>query len=254
MTVTVSVVVPVKHNVHPDLLPSLYHQEGISWEYIPIRGEMPIGEARQRGVDRANGKYIAFVDADCVLSHQRWLELMVNRITGNIAMTWAPGRIPPMCSWANRYALQTHPLSEPPAIISRENYVPVGTGHCVIRRDVINEIGGFQRLDAAEDIDLTRRIVDAGYLLQFVPIGVYHYHVSSLHEYYRKYYRNIKAGRNNTMWKAEYLEKRPPLVDMFFSSPRFAVSRAIEERDPRWMLHPLITGLKIPVAMAAMIA
>ena len=254
MTVDVSIVVPVKHHVHPDLLPSIYQQRGVSWEYSPVSGEIPIGEARQRGVDISSGKYVAFIDADCVIAHPGWLGYMVQNINGQVAMVWAPGRIPPVCSWINRYALQTHPLANPPQFISRENYVPVGTGHCVIRRDVIDEICGFKPLDAGEDIDLTRRIVDAGYLLRFVPIGVYHYHVASFGEYYRKYFRNIRAGKQSQVWRAEHIEKKPPLVNTLLSAPRFACAQLVEQKDPRWLLHPFITGMKIPVALAAMVA
>jgi glycosyltransferase involved in cell wall biosynthesis len=248
----VSVVVPVRDRVHPDLLASLDAQCYTTWEFIHIRGRMPIGQARQMGVDAARGRYVAFIDADCVLSSHVWLNQMVKGIIGNVAMTWAPGIVPDDSPWINRYALRTHPLTHPPEIITRENYVPVGTGHCVIRKDAIDLIGGFKPLAAGEDVDLTRRLVDAGFSLRFVPHGVYHYHVASLREYYRKYYRNIRAARDNPPWREENIERRPPLIDTFLSAPRRGWSLFIEERDPRWLLHPLITGMKAPIALAAM--
>lgn len=250
----VSVVVPIRNEWTVSSGSSIITQAGVDVEVIPITGEMPIGIARQNGVDRATHDLIAFIDSDCVLPDSCWLRRMVDSLGGVIVMSWAPGMAHPDSPWINRYALKTHPLTHPPEIITKRNYTPVGTGHCVIRKDVIEEVGGFKPLAAGEDVDLTRRIVDAGYALRFVPLGVYHYHVKSLWEYYRKYYRNIRAARDNPAWRSEHIEKRPPVVNTLLNSPQVAFSQAISERDPWWLMHPFIQGMKVPLAAAAMLS
>jgi len=80
-------------------------------------------------------------------------------------------------------------------VIGIDNYAPVGTSHLLIRKDLIELVGGFKDISFKEDTDLTYRIMQIGYKFMYMPDEkCYHYHVKNCREYLRKEFRNKHRG------------------------------------------------------------
>lgn len=199
-----------------------------------------IGAARQRALEESTTEYIAFLDSDCIPVRNTWIsELLAQATIPDVGMVWSPGEIPPDSPWINRYALHSHTLPDPPETITRDNYVPVGTGSCIVRKSVVTWIGGFKN-------------VMAGYAIKFVKSPVYHYHVRTLIQYFRKYVRNIRNAKDLETWKEEYIEKPESFINQILGAPLAAAKGYKATRDPAWLMHPVIMAFKGPLALAAL--
>ena len=103
-----------------------------------------IGYARQRGIEHCSGRIIAFIDSDCVLPNEFWLSEMLKGFNKtNIAGTWVLGKYNKNDSSIMRYSILSHPLrGHEPLIVGKQNYIPNGTGHTLIKKDIIETVGG----------------------------------------------------------------------------------------------------------------
>jgi len=147
-----------------------------------IYNNSSIGYARQRGIEHSLGEYIAFIDSDCILPSSHWLTEMISGFEDStIAGTWVLGKCDRSCSSIMRYSILSHPLrNHEPLIVNLENYIPIGTGHTIIRKKIIEQVGGFKDLQSAEDIEITYLIVKLGYKFKYMYGNeVLHYHVAS---------------------------------------------------------------------------
>jgi len=213
-----------------------------------------IGFARQKGIEHSSGEYIAFIDSDCILPSRSWLSRMLYGFNApNVAGTWVLGKYRKEDLGIMRYSILSHPLRghEPP-IVGKENYVPIGTGHTIIRKDLINNVGGFRDIKAAEDIELTYSLVNAGYVFRYMPGNeVVHYHVTSLRQLINKMRRNITGGINSPVWISEHLKRNRKDIVMELSMlypVYFALTMMMKDRDIAWFWHPVIILSKYIVA------
>lgn len=122
-----------------------------------------IGGVRNAGIEVAEGEVIAFLDADCV-APPGWLEeavdVLVDRSVGAVGGSCT---VPETGSWVER-ARWTHPPS------SQRNVKALASSSLIARRDVLEQVGGFNdELGAAEDDDLSTRVREAGYCLILAP-------------------------------------------------------------------------------------
>jgi GT2 family glycosyltransferase len=131
----------------------------------PGRGR---ASARNAGVRRARGAWIASTDCD-VVPEPRWLEAALDaaRATGAAAVE---GAIRPLA----REARGPHDTHQDSGTGGR--YM---TGNMLYRRDLLDELGGFdERFDTfLEDSDLAYRILDAGHEIPFAPEACVHHPV-----------------------------------------------------------------------------
>ena len=214
-----------------------------------------IGYARQRGIEHCSGRIIAFIDSDCVLPNEFWLSEMLKGFNKtNIAGTWVLGKYNKNDSSIMRYSILSHPLrGHEPLIVGKQNYIPIGTGHTLIKKDIIETVGGFKDIPASEDVELTYSIVEKGYYFRYIPGNeVIHYHITSLRQMIKKIQRNITGGLNSPVWKSEYMERNHLNVikDLSFIYPLYnAITMAIKDRDIAWMWHPIIILIKYFVAV-----
>jgi mycofactocin glycosyltransferase len=126
--------------------------------------------ARNAGLRRATGEVVAFTDADCVVEPD-WLERLVAPLA-DPAVGIAGGRIlarPPVGAVArfgevihdHRMAIEVY---QPPYAI---------TMNWASRRATLIELDGFDEgLRRCEDVDLSYRLVQAGYRLAYVAEAV----------------------------------------------------------------------------------
>jgi GT2 family glycosyltransferase len=163
-----------------------------------------------------------------------------------------------------RYSIISNPLRKhPPDLVDLANFVPVGTGHTIIRRNEILEAGGFRDLPAAEDIDLVYRLVSKGYFFKFIPNAeVYHYHVTSFSQLLKKTRRNIMGGIKSPVWQEQFLGKKKFVWNILkcawsgtIAGPFFyCMIKAIWEKEYAWLWHPYVMFFNIFVSFQVIIS
>jgi glycosyltransferase involved in cell wall biosynthesis len=155
--------------------------------------------ARNRGIDAARAKILAFTDADCIPAAD-WLERGIAALDSGEADLIA-GQI-------------EVPLGERPSAAQlvdfsswydQEDFAARGaaaTGNLWIRREVLSKIGGFdENLMSGGDMDLTERAVGHGYKLEYagdvvvshLPEGYWHV----LKKSYREGNEAARRGRSH---------------------------------------------------------
>lgn len=155
-----------------------------------------LGSARNLIVNRANGEYLLFVDADEILTPQ-YIEKQVQAMENNpkLGITAGVFRTLP-----NNLILN---LEVAPNIVNQKSYGKpknfiwkteklIGTGGTTFRTQAIRQVNGFDESikGAGEDTDLVLRIKKAGWLLQPNTAELYELHggLSTPHALWKKYY------------------------------------------------------------------
>lgn len=136
----------------------------------PTRGP---AAARNAGLRSATGEVVAFTDADCRVDPDWLAELVAPLEDARVGIAGGTIRALPPANDIERFGEAIHDhrqaieVFEPPYAI---------TMSWASRRAVLEEVGGFDtRFRRCEDVDLSYRIVQAGYTLAFVPKAlVYH--------------------------------------------------------------------------------
>lgn len=173
--------------------------------------------ARNQGLVNAKGAIVAFTDADCVV-HTDWLKEIIAPlqeedigIVGGTILARQP------CNAIEKFGELIHDhrkaieVFQPPYVI---------TMNWASRRAVLVEAGLFDaRLLRQEDVDLTYRIMQAGYRLAFAPRAiVYHRNERTLlglaKEGYAHGYHSIFLGHKHDRWVRGFVpgrraERRP---------------------------------------------
>ncbi len=165
---------------------------------VPIRTvretRKGVASARNRGINDARGRWIAFFDDDQV-AEPSWLAALMStarqtgaRVVGGAVELRLTEQerlaLPPVC----RNLLGEFLPSESPCPYSR--HVAAGTGNVLIARDVFDQIGCFDESlrEAGEDTDLNRRIRQANIKAWYTPRAIVH-HVVPPHRLEEEYFR-----------------------------------------------------------------
>jgi glycosyltransferase involved in cell wall biosynthesis len=224
-----------------------------------------IGFARQKGSEHSDGEYCAFIDSDCVLPSENWLVNMMEGFSDSrVVGTWTLGTYHRTDPSIMRYSIISNPLRKnPPDLICLANFVPVGTGHTIIRKEEMLDVGGFKDLSAAEDIDLVYRLVKEGYYFKFIPNAeVLHYHVTSFSELLKKNRRNITGGMKSPVWQEQFLGKKKFLWNILKCSWSgtvigpflYGMVMAIHEKEYAWLWHPYVMFFNILLSFQVIIS
>lgn len=155
-----------------------------------------IGYARQKGVEHARGTFIAFTDADCVVS-QGWLSELLRHFTDDgVAAVGGPNITPQDdTSFAKCVGAVLSYLSKPGARYGLKGGEVMEVYHnptcnVMYRRDVLEECGGFDcTLITVDDEELDWRIRRRGYRILYTPSAVvYHYRKPTWKKFMRMAY------------------------------------------------------------------
>ncbi len=164
---------------------------------LPVPENTSIGKARQVGVDNAKGEIIAFIDADVELPYKEWfIDMMQPLECGFGTMEFYPKEMIAgtqtlaKCHENDPWILKHlhNSFEYPDKVIGIRNYQMVGTGHCLIRKKCIEQVGGFRDINSSEDLDITRKIMETNLVFIYLPSEkVYHYHVDGIKQYIKKH-------------------------------------------------------------------
>jgi len=162
--------------------------------------------ARQTGVEASRGRFLAFTDADC-RPDPGWLRKGAARLErdercgivgGAIELTVGDERRPTM---AERYELATAFRQQ--EYIERWSFAV--TANLLIRREVLDEAGGFDRsLASGGDLDLGRRVAEAGYEAAYEPEAVVFHPARATLAEIRKKTRRVIGGLHQMRRKGAY--------------------------------------------------
>jgi mycofactocin glycosyltransferase len=146
---------------------------------------------RNRAAEIARGEILAFIDSDC-LAAPTWLKELVPAFRD--PSLGALGGLVDAASQENgldRYEKVKSALKIGTGFRRSEQtdrffYVP--TCNCLVRRDAFLNLGGFQEtLYVGEDVDFCWRLQDAGYTLEYRPMGrVAHKHRNRLTPFFAR--------------------------------------------------------------------
>ncbi len=124
------------------------------------------GISRNIGWRRGTGKYVAFIDDDCVAS-ENWIEV-IQSIMETEGVSGIEGAMTTTNVLGEKVAFN------PP---NRFRWDRFKTANMVVRRDVLEQVGGFDERYYLhrEDTDLAWRIIDAGHRMVWSPGCVVHH-------------------------------------------------------------------------------
>lgn len=209
-----------------------------------------IGESRQLGVERAKYDLIAFVDSDCELPYSTWAVSMLKGIEQpDVAGVFALGAHKKEYPAIARYTMLSfwEFSTDVPLTVTAENFFPVGCGHTILKKVVIQEVGGFKSAQSGEDVDLTYRVCAAGYSLYLQTYPVYHLHASTLKQYLSKYKRDVQNSVENSIENSKKHHVKFLLSNTVLSVP-LALLGVIVDRDIAWLWHPFVGIAKVFIA------
>lgn len=145
--------------------------------------------ARNLGVNKARGEFIAFTDDDCT-AHPQWLNELLKGFeseqvgaVGGAVHSRSRNIVARYQEHRQTFAANLSGAEVPPFVI---------TGNSCYRRDTFLSVGGFDeqiKHPGGEDPDLSWRVVASGWMLRYTPKAVVHHlHETSVRDFYRSYY------------------------------------------------------------------
>lgn len=208
-----------------------------------VRSKKGFSVQRNRGLKLATFDILAFTDADCIASRD-WLKI-INQAFKNkkIAAIGGNAYPPPGTGYFGKcVACVGHPaggaIGLDANVTRTENGVDFIPGcNAIYRKKVLLDVRGFDTsfIDGGEDVDVSRRIKQKGYQIEYIPeLTVYHKPRKTLFEYIRW---NIRVGIT------KFNLKRPSLLELIVR-PSF----------PLWsflLLLGLIFLIRIPTLFIA---
>ena len=191
-----------------------------------IKSKKGFSRQKNTGLRAARFAIVAFTDADCLIP-ENWLPTIAAAMSDpRITAIGGNALAPPQSDWFNLcVACVGHPGGG--AIGFDANAQPGSQGISFIagcngafRKSAITEVGGFGAhfQDGGEDVDLSRRLRQAGYRLDYIPQLTLYHKPHSPFMHYVKW--NVGVG------VTKFNLQRPSLVKIIF--------------DPRFPLWPLI--------------
>ncbi|MCK5602878.1 glycosyltransferase [Candidatus Pacearchaeota archaeon] len=175
----------------------------IPFKIEDVSPDTSIGKARQIGLELSNGEILAFIDSDVELSHENWFKNMSEPLQdGTVAgvQTLAKSK-----DTDPEILKKIHSSFEyKNTVIDINHYEIVGTSHILIRKDLIEKVGGFRDICSSEDLDVTKKIMKLGFKFIYLPSEkCYHYHVDNYWHYLRKEIRNKKLAIRRLLFERE---------------------------------------------------
>jgi glycosyltransferase involved in cell wall biosynthesis len=200
-------------------------------------------QARNTGVEVAQGKIVVFLDSDCI-PPPTWLDTMISALQGGIVGCGCGYKVRNVENLVARYV--DHEIAWRHHRMLGKKVDALGSYSTSLIREVFLQAGGFDigyREANAEDFALAFKVRHLGYDLTFTDkTFVCHYHPSSLRKYLRQQYRR-------GYWRLKlYLDNRGRLFHGeaytgHETQIQFVLANLALLSLPLAVLHPLIAAV-----------
>lgn len=180
-------------------------KSNISIDIVSKNYRISVGEARRIGMELANGNILAYIDSDVELPHENWLDNMYKPfLSGSVGIAGVQTLAKTKVNDSKLLKKIHSSFEYKYPIIDKEHYQQVGTSHLLIKKDLIELVGGFNNEYSGEDVGVTKAIIDRGYYFVYLKEEkVYHYHFDTFGNYMKKHYRDINnALKDKKYWRA----------------------------------------------------
>ena len=259
--VTVSVIIPSKNGDESsrECLDSLRSQNyHMKYEVIQVTGGN-IPQAKNYGLENANGRLIAFIDSDCIAS-ENWLTNLVLTIDKlKVGGVGGPGIGPPNEGDLSNaidcvYDSYLGSLGSSSLMVPRKlmQTTALSCHNCIYPKEVLSEVGGFdERYQMNEDTDLSHRVRLQCYELYVTPEAVvYHKRKKSFQDFIKKFYSYGVSRARAMQTNNEYLDLRIiGLLGVFFVGLLLVIFQSRYSRILPLMYFALIIGHGVFIAL-----
>lgn len=210
-----------------------------------------ISALRNYGAEQANGQYLAFVDADVIVTSE-WLKNALAAFEDeSVACTGSTSVIPKDATWVEKaWFLQTQ------AKPARAERTWLASMNLIVRRKVFNEVGGFnEKLLTCEDVDLGYRISENYIILEDKSIATVHLgEAKSLYQLFRKEMWRGKSNYSGVLEHGLKVDEVPSLIiPLFYLGIILLVPTAIITREPIYIGYGFLASVIFPILQATRI-
>ena len=192
-----------------------------------------LGAARNVAAAHAKGRWLAFLDDDCV-ADPLWLTPLVRAAEQNGWAAAGGPNLPPPDESGLRRVINRLPGSASPVLLDDIHAEHVPGCNLLVRANVFHSIGGFDSRfhTAGDDVDFCWRLLDAGHRIGFEPAAfVWHERRATLSAFLRQQYNyglaeamladkwNGRGGRDRTGWSGTVYDGLPRSHRATFRNP-----------------------------------
>jgi len=157
------------------------HMEKLNLTYIETPA-VGASKARNIGIKKAHGEYIAFTDADCVVDEEWLNELLKGFINENVVSAGGSQGIPPNATEyekkVHHFLSGIHFICDYMKEINEIKFVDHNAScNAMYVKDTVEEVGGFDEfLWPGEDVELDYKIRQKGYKISYNPKAIVFHH------------------------------------------------------------------------------
>lgn len=207
----------------------------------------PLGEARQKGVEKSTGEILALFDDDVIVPHPNWLMKAVERFgdDSHVSTVWPLVISPPYSSlFARCYSNFSNEIKMD-RLRSGRGYI--GGTIALFRKTYVEEVGGFdRRLPWGEDFDIAKKLKKRGYKVIFHEDPLFHDTMRDPSEFLRK---QIMGSRTFVPdgFSLTNLTKSQLLHEHLVTGFRGMLHGLFRELNPSWSYYPLLLAIRLAV-------
>jgi glycosyltransferase involved in cell wall biosynthesis len=156
------------------------------------REEFSFGRSLNIGCDAARGRVFVFVSGHCVPASAEWLEKLIHPIeSGDATITYGRQLGGPSTRFSERQIFAKY---FPAAAGTRASGFFCNNANAAVRAEAWRARRFNEQLTGLEDLELARRVVEAGGVVQYVPsAAVFHHHDETWSQVTRRFEREALA-------------------------------------------------------------
>lgn len=162
------------------------------------------GPARNLGAKEASGNYLLFLDSDCIIPQNFISQLLIKLKNNNLECWGGPDAahesftpLQKAINYSMTSVLTTGGIRGSKKSVDKFYPRSFNMG---IRRNIFEQVNGFSNLRFGEDLDLSMRIIEAGYKTQLLDDQfVYHKRRNTFKSFFKQVFNSGKARINLNM-------------------------------------------------------